>query len=239
MPYNDFARTAERDFQGYASVVTYGVFVGLLYGLCAGTLFRAATSAICSTLSFSCVETIKFQLGRLTLAYSARRLSYVLIIFGLAFGLLIGTMRKPGVILEMVSALLFVGLLIGSIVVPMAWLSSELIEGLSFGVVQSKSVPNEGIRRSCLHAMTIGVCATLTVSLGIFLVAGPTIRMVEGDGPLHNLMGVAQILGLGSNLEFGLGFCFLISLAKPLYLSCLAGTVLGVGIALCAGALPL
>jgi hypothetical protein len=92
---------------------------------------------------------------------------------GLVVGLIAGLVDGP-------AAGLYVGLVVG----PVVGLVGLLRDGLSFGEIETRTLPNEGIHRSARNAVVFGVIFGLVagplLGLAVGLVAGPLLGLFAG-----------------------------------------------------------
>ncbi len=204
----------------YALVVgqDYGVYVwvGLAFGLIGGLVLLPSTQDI------SCVETIRWSWSQFWHSLLPKLLGALL--FGLRGGLVIGLISGLiwglsvgltwGLIAPGLRAGLTLGLLVGLIFVPIVGLIGVLAVGLRGGLVggeiETKTVPNQGVRRSVRNGLYVGFVSALAFGLVSWLIfgvyhglrKGPHFGVIEGLGwGLH----VGLMVGLGSGLHAGGG----------------------------------
>ena len=224
-----------------------GLFVGLMYGQVLGTTLSLVLGlfsgldprplvVLCAGLIFGLgVELVLGLLGGLVLKLDAiepveaLKWSWIRAMGGLVGGLVTGLIGGLGVgLVAGLRAGLGVGLLSG--------IFGVLIGVLTFGLgradIETKRVPNQGIRRSAQNALVVGLVACLVLGL----VLGAVVRLLPGafDGLdtwlfslLHvdlrsNLMlasGLALVGGLYLGLDSG-GRAVILHLALRCFLWC-------------------
>jgi NACHT domain len=181
----DFALPAVQDiglFGGLKKVLG----IGLFFGLVTIHLFKYS-------LDIKTVEIIHWSWSTFRSKWSSPPIK-----LGLCIGVLIGLNVGVGT-----------GLLAGLLVGLGPVLFVGLLAGLSHGEIQTKTVPNEGIRQSVWSALRAGLGAGLLVGILAELFKRLGVGHGAGGGPvqLYGLF-IGLLVGLGVGLRFG-GFASL------------------------------
>ena len=172
------------EFVYLRNALAVGLVVGLLVGLVRGLVSLSK--------EIVCAETVRWSWSR-----CRRRGSSMLVV-----GLVIGLLCTPVVLLvdwllgEMFDELLLeliLGLFLALMLGLALGLFGGLLGGLTYGQINAKAVPNEGIRRSARNALFVGL-------IGVFF-GGLFVGILVG---LVDLVG-SVVVGLGDWLETALG----------------------------------
>jgi hypothetical protein len=147
-----------------------GLVVGPVVGLVSG-LLASLVAGLVSGQEITRVETVHWSWSRIGDALPL--ILTGVLGGGLVFGLVAGLVDGP-------VAGLYVGLVVG----PVIGLVGLLRDGLSFGEIETRTLPNEGIHRSARNAVVFGVVFGLVagplLGLAFGLVAGPLLGLVAG-----------------------------------------------------------
>jgi NACHT domain len=181
--------------------LSYGLLIGLSYGLIGGLLSvlligRSITVQLADRLIWS-----PRSLGRSLL--SKRHVSATLRVTGL-IGLLVGLLYGLlGGLSYGLSSGLSYGLLFGLLAGLSFWLLFGLFQGVSSVTIedQRRMVPNQGIRRSALNGLVLGLISAVIVGLLSWLSARLSLGLLVGL-----LYGLPAVLrdGLLAGLSYGL-----------------------------------
>jgi hypothetical protein len=172
-----------------------GLVVGLGVGLVVALIF-APVVAMVESREISCVETVHWSWSELWGSdQSLFRREWLLssLLSGLLSGLFGGLF-----------GFLFGGLVVGLGVGLGGGLFGGLFGGLSFGEIETRTFPNEGIQRSARNACIVGFLAGSLVALVVGLLAGLVVGLFVGlvVAPVGALFG-GLVIGLFVALRFG------------------------------------
>jgi hypothetical protein len=177
-------RTLSGELVGLTVGLTLGPVVGLIGGVAIGLAFGVIGGlayGFRSDYTIYCVEIIRWSWPRSRGALSVNRVElFVAVLFATAVGIAYWNLGGPmfGVLAAVVVAMVF-GLLGGVV---------GLLHGLIPGGIETKAVPNQGVRRSALNGLKVGVvfgllgalCSGLVVGLIGGIVVGLTCALVVG-----------------------------------------------------------
>ncbi len=156
-----------------------GVFVGLVFGLPGGL----AGMSIADRNTIKIAEMLRWSWKKATWGLAA---GLILLALGLAFGLAAG---QSGILLTDVLG----------VVLPVG-MALILVSGLARNeVVEKRTVPNQGIRRSASNALRVGfaVCLVSTLVSVVFVILTPKDSLLEG-------LAAGLIIGLLIGIVVGL-----------------------------------
>jgi TIR domain/NACHT domain len=202
---------------GLVAGLDHGLVGGLIFGLIGGPLvglFFGVFFGLAPDQEISCVETVRWSWSEFRDAMSRTpRTRLVLGLFGgLVGGLVWGLVGMLGVgLYGGLGVGLFGGLLSGLTYGLAGGLFNEVLGGLVVGEIETKALPNEGIRRSARNALVVGLIGGLIGGPVFVLVAGLVFGLVFAmTREFGDSLGVALRFGLGSGmlgaLVFGLIF---------------------------------
>jgi hypothetical protein len=179
---------------GLFSGLVQGLYFGLIAGLCSG-LVASVVAGLVSGQEITRVETVRWSWSRI-------RNAWLLILTGvLGVGLVAGLV--VGLLLDLPFGL-GVGLVAGLVV----GLLGVLRDGLSFGEIETRALPNEGIDRSARNAVVFGLGVWLAIVLVVVLVVVPfaPVRFEPFGlvGALLKLLYLEMLYGLPFGLFVGL-----------------------------------
>jgi hypothetical protein len=172
--------------------LNYGLIFGLSYGLIYGLIFGLRGSRQSSEIDIETVGALRWSW------YKASIGGLLSGIVGFLFGLIVG----PTVILskELIEILfygLLGGLIFGAMLAPMG----VVLNGLRREIIETKSVPNQGIWLSIRNAIFGGLIVALIIGPSAGLIIGLSYGLNEGpnDG-LSEGLSQGLIIGLFSGL---------------------------------------
>ena len=164
----------------WAIRVYYGLLYGLIYGLIYGMLWRLVVwtwgfdffvvfvlvVGLLIGLIYGLVSMLDYNVSPFEIVrWSRLRFRFHIAFAGLVYGLVVG-----------INAGLVSGLIGGLAVGLVGGLFAALIHGVTFSQIDTRSVPNEGIKRSARNALVVGLI------LGLFgLVGGLIFGLFAGD----------------------------------------------------------
>jgi hypothetical protein len=168
-----------------------GPFLGMVFGLVVGPIFGLVAGRG-SEQDISSVETVRWSSSEFRDAPTS--ILGIALAVGLACGLGVGLVRTP------VYGLVF-GLVLGLVV----WLVGALIVGLSFGEIESRVIPNQGIvksaRNAAIFGLVFGLVGVLVGGLAGAAVGGPDSALIGVLGGLIVPLVVGLYTGGGSCLK--------------------------------------
>ena len=186
-----------------------GLGIGLAAGLFGAVLQGTITLffAMVGEIPITSVESLRWSWSAMrpvVLLIFIGRLAWGLVI-GLGFGLLIGlfTSLVSGVSVGL-SAGLIAALGIGLSIGGPAALLEVVKQGLSGAEIDTKTFPNQGIRRSARNALLVGVATGVVGGTGIGLAAA---QLVSGSSALFIALVSTFFLGVQSGLLYGGASC--------------------------------
>ena len=192
--------------------LTFGLGVWLFYGSIGG--FSAGSRLQREVI---CAEKVRFSGSRDRDALGSALFKWLFygLLAGLVFGLVLvlAVAAQTGSVPEMVFWLhtaVIIGLTVGLVGGLGYGLAVGLVAGLSFGEIETRALPNEGIHRSARQAVVVGLLSGVFITLALGLAAGLAGGLIFGliDGPAGGLV-FGLILGTGLGAAFGLfGGCF-------------------------------
>jgi hypothetical protein len=188
------ARLCGRLIFGLVFGLVFGTFGALFGGLDVGLLF-VLIFVLLSALGSSSEEVVCVEAVRWSWSESRHYMSSIPV-SGVVSGLI-------GGLVSLLTGMMMFGVLVGVLVgLLMIVLLFVLIGGLTFGRIETRAIPNEGIIRSAKNALLFG----LVGGLGVGPVFGMCVGLVLGTGLKPSFrLGVGPAFGLAFGLVFGLG----------------------------------
>lgn len=121
------------------------------------------------------------------------------LVLGLCLGFLVGLLEETVTVTQ--------GMLVGPLVSGLIGLPLALRYGLSTAELESKSLPNQGIRRSAGNAIVVGLLTWLVVGLGFASLLG---LGIWSEDPSAESVVVAVAFGLAGGLQLAVLFGLLL-----------------------------